>query len=248
MDLSIEYLSMINFKSSNHCYLIMNPFEHLLLLIIIVGLIIMLGGFLISTVLGYLKQKQITALYLGLTYVFFIISFVIFIIGHIISIIAGESVGIYYQLSMLADAFVIMGVISIVLFHTGFAEVKRSNKIIELAIGLAVVILILLPFNYLPAENNEFRKFTYIVMSIYGIVTYSHLSYSFLNIAKKSTLRRKELNVMGIGSLIFLLYFVVISVFGITQNVIFILIGMISLYLSFFCYFLGIYLPKLKAK
>ena len=239
---------MKNFKCSKYCYLFMNPLEHLLLLIIIIGLIVLLGGFLASTMLGYLKQKQITALYLGLTYVFFIISFVFFMIGHIISFIAGESVGIYYQLSMLADAFVIMGVMCIVLFHTGFAEVKKKNKIIELAIGLGVVIIILLPFNYFPAENNDFRKFTYVVMSMYGIITYSHLSYSFLNIAKKSTLRRKELNIMGIGSLIFLLYFVVISVFGITQNIIFILIGMISLYVSFFCYFLGIYVPKLKAK
>jgi len=179
---------------------------------------------------------------------FFIISFIIFMIGHVISIIVRESVDIYYQLRMLADAFVIMGVMCIVLFHAGFAEVKRTNKIIELAIGLCVIILILLPYNYFPAINNDFRKFTYIVISMYGIITYSHLSYSFLNIAKKSALRRKELNIMGIASLIFLIYFVVISVFGVTQNIIFIIIGMISLCISFFCYFLGIYLPKLKAK
>ncbi|MFX1276546.1 MAG: hypothetical protein ACFFBP_06890 [Promethearchaeota archaeon] len=178
----------------------------------------------------------------------FILAFIMFLIGHYVSYLAGGSIDLYFQLNIFAFAFIIAGVIFIVLFHTGFADVKQLNKLIEVAIGIFVIIWILLPFNYFPAQENDFRISTYIIMSLYGMITYAHLGYSFLKIAKKSTMRRKELNIMGIGSIIFLFFFIIISAFGITQNIVFIVIGMISLYCTFICYFLGIYLPKLKSK
>ncbi|MFW9825270.1 MAG: hypothetical protein ACFFE4_20175, partial [Candidatus Thorarchaeota archaeon] len=95
----------------------------------------------------------------------------------------------------------------------------------------------------------QLKYLTYTLMSIYGIIIYIDLTVSFFKLsmkALKGSKERKQLFALGLGSLVFLEYFIVITVYGILQIFIFLLLGLLSLTISFLCYFLGIYIPKFR--
>jgi hypothetical protein len=120
----------------------------------------------------------------------------------------------------------------------------------KIIFGLLITGWLFLPFNYEVGVTTGFqlKYLTYTFMSVYGIIIYIGLTASFFKMAKVTTQSKKQLIALGLGSLIFLLYFVIIAVFGITQIFIFLLSSMFCLYASFICYFIGIYLPKFKSK
>ncbi len=231
----------------------MDPLEHLILFFIVLGLIVLLSIFLISTLITHFKQKQKTGIYLSLVYSTFLVGLVLILIGHATEAFAGvDFINIYENLTMVAMAFLIAGILFMVLFHSEITEIKKASKYIEVIIGVIVIAIIVLPFNYVAyfktaAGNNAFRIFTYVIMSTYGIITFSHLSYSYFKLSKKSTQKRKQLKLLGYANAIFLIFYVVMALYGMVLIPVLLAFSMVCLYVSFIGYFLAIYLPKLRS-
>lgn len=223
---------------------------HELMIWIVSGLILILLIFLVSTFITYVRQKKKVTLYLTLNYLAFIVAMCFFNAAHIDTLLEGMTTDFYFHSSMIANIFVMLGIITNILFHSKFGKVKSTIKVLKIVFGFLIIGWLFLPFNYEVGATSGFqlKYITYTLMSVYGIVIYLGLTVSFFKMSRATTQSKKQLVALGIGSLIFLLYFVIIAIFGITQIFEFLLISMFSLYGSFVCYFVGIYLPKLKSK
>jgi len=213
----------------------------------VLGLLLVL--FFVSTYITFSKKKRKVTLYLALNYLSFILGMLYFALAHYSVMLTGITTDLYFQVSMFANVFIMAGIICLIFFHAEFAKVKRSRKIIEALIGLFLIVWIALPFNYTVVSTGGFqlKYVTYTLMSIYGIFIYINLTWSFFKMslqALKGSKERKQLIALGLGSLIFLEYFIVITVYGILQIFIFLFVGLLSITVSFMCYFIGIYLPK----
>lgn len=223
---------------------------HELMVWIVSGLILILLIFFISTFVTFAKQKKKVTLYLTLNYLAFIVAMGFFNVAHISAVLNGMTTDFYFHSSMFANIFVMLGIITNILFHSKFGQVKSRTKVLKIVFGLLITGWLFLPFNYEVEATTGFqlKYITYSLMSVYGIVIYIGLTVSFFKMSRVSEHSKKQLIALGLGALIFLLYFVIIAIFGITQNFEFLLISMLCLYSSFICYFIGIYLPKLKSK
>jgi hypothetical protein len=213
----------------------------------VLGLLLVL--FMVSTFITFAKKRRKVTLYLALNYLSFILGMLFFALAHYSVVLVGITTDLYFQISMFANVFIMAGIICLIFFHGEFAKVNRRRKIIESVFGLFLIIWIVLPFNYSVGSTGGFqlKYVTYTLMSIYGIVIYVNLTMSFFKMslkALKGSKERKQLIALGLASLVFLEYFFIITVYGILQIFIFLLVGLISLTVSFLCYFIGIYLPK----
>ncbi|MHA2007020.1 MAG: hypothetical protein ACXABO_05485 [Promethearchaeota archaeon] len=211
---------------------------------------LMLLFFMVSTFITFAKKRKKLTLYLALNYFSFILGMLFFAIAHYTVVQVGSTTDFYYQASMFANVFVTAGIICLTLFHGEFAEVKKRRKITEIGLGLFIIVWILLPFNYVVATSGfQLKYLTYTLMSLYGILIYISLTISFFRMSRralKGSKERKQMLFLSVGSAIFLEYFFIITAYGILQTFIFLFIGLYSLAVSFFCYFLGIYLPKFR--
>jgi hypothetical protein len=226
---------------------------HELMVWIVSGLILILLAFFISTFVAFIKQKRIVTLYLTLNYLTFIIAMFFFDIAHLSAVLNGMTTDFYFHSSMFANIFVMLGIITNILFHSEFGDVKTLTKMFKIVFGFLITGWLLLPFNYEVGATSGFqlKYLTYTFMSVYGIYIYVGLTVSFFKLARltRTTKQSKrQLVALGLGSSIFLLYFVIIAIFGVTQIFVFLLSSMFCLYASFICYFLGIYLPKFRSK
>lgn len=223
---------------------------HELMIWIVSGLILILLIFFISTFVTFAKQKKKVTLFLTLNYLAFIVAMGFFNVAHINAVLNGRTTDFYFNSSMFANIFVMLGIITNIMFHSNFVKVKSTSKALKIGFGLLITGWIFLPFNYEVGVTTGFQMkyITYTLMSVYGIAIYIGLTVSFFKMSRVTTQSKKQLVALGLGSLIFLLYFVIIVIFGITQIFEFLLISMFCLYISFICYFLGIYLPKLRSK
>ncbi|MFX1326117.1 MAG: hypothetical protein ACFE8N_14300 [Promethearchaeota archaeon] len=215
----------------------------------VLGLLLVL--FMISTFITYSKKRKRVTLFLALNYLSFVIGMLFFANAHYSVVQIGSTTNFYYQISMFANIFINMGIIFLTLFHGDFAEVKKSSKILKIVFGVFIIVWITFPFNYIVVSTGGFqlKYLTYTLMSIYGIIIYIDLTVSFFKLsmkALKGSKEKKQLVALGLGSLVFLEYFIIITVYGILQIFTFLFIGLISLTISFFCYFIGIYIPKFR--
>ena len=231
----------------------MEVIYHTIMIWIIGILISILFVFFISTFISFIRNKKKANLYLALNYISFIGAMIFFFIAHIQVIISGSApdlTDLYHHGTMFANLFVIAGIIFLLLFHAQFVKRKKGWLITEILLGVFVFGWLLLPFNFTigAGEGFSFRIISYMLMSLYGIIVYTHLTISFYGSIRKASVGKKQLAALGTGSLIFLAYFIIIIIYGITQEFVYILVSMIILYGSFFCFFLGIYLPKLAKK
>lgn len=219
---------------------------------IVFWIIIILESFLliffISTIITLSKNKRKVTLYLALNYLSFIVAIFLFGMSHLDAISQGFTTDFYYQGSMLANIFVMLGIISNIAFHSQFSEASKTKNILKYLFGFLVIGWILLPFNYVVEISSGFqlKYVTYIFMSLYGIIIYTGLTISFFKMSYFAKNSKKQLIYLGLGSLIFLVYFVIIVIFGVTQAFILLIVSMICLLASFLCYFIGIYLPKFR--
>ena len=206
--------------------------------------------FMISTLISYIRNNRIVALYLSLNYLSYIITLSLFLFGHIHSVLNGSTTDLYYHTSMFANVFIVAGMITIVFFHGEFKESKKIRKAIAIVLGVLLMIWIFLPFNYTISGPGGFQMkyITYTFMTIYGGVIYLLLTISFFGSSKTAGERKKEIISLGLGSLLFFVYFVVMTVYGITQNFDILLTNYVVLFVSFLCFFIGIYLPKFSSK
>ena len=206
--------------------------------------------YMLSTLINYFRNKRRAALYLSLNYLSYIITLSLFLFGHLHSVFSGGTTDLYFQTSMLANVFIVAGMITIIFFLGEFKEVSKIRKIVTIILGIFLIGWILLPFNYEISTTPGFQMkyITYAFMTLFGGTIYLLLTISFFGFSRKTTERKKELIALGLGSLLFFVYFVVMTIYGITQEFIILLVNYIVLFVSFLCFFIGIYLPKFTSK
>jgi hypothetical protein len=101
---------------------------HELMVWIVSGLILILLIFFISTFVIFAKQKKRVTLYLTLNYLAFIVAMIFFNVAHISAVLAGVTTIFYYHSSMFANIFVMLGIITNILFHSKFGDVKNPSR------------------------------------------------------------------------------------------------------------------------
>ena len=228
----------------------MEIFQHEIMYWLTLTLIIILGLFMLSTFINFIRKKKKATLYLALNYLSFIGALILFYFGHLDVVNTGAVTKFYFDATMFANAFIVAGILVIILFHEQFIEISKTRKYIALVFGMVLIIWILVPLNYETPIPGEFHaKFiTYTLMTIYGALVYAALSYSFFKLTRVVTQKRVQLIALGIGSLLFLAYYINMTIYGILQDFFLMAIGMAIIFSACFSLFIGIYLPKFVSK
>ena len=99
---------------------------HELMVWIVSGLIFILIAFFFSTFITFVKQKKRVTLYLTLNYLAFIVAMIFFNAAHISAVVNGMTTDFYYHSSMFANIFVMLGIITNILFHSKFGQVNKN--------------------------------------------------------------------------------------------------------------------------
>jgi len=225
----------------------MNTTEHSLMVWIISIVIVILVAFTVSTLVNYFRHKKKAAFYLSLNYIAFAIAMVLLLIGHVDAVMNGITTAFYNDTSMIGKFFIVAGILFILLFHGQFVEVNKSWKYVRIILGIALMIWILLPTNYTFGGRTTVIM-TYMLMALYGLVINLFLVVSFFKMGKRTEGRKTELYSLGIGALAFLIYYFLMTIYGMTQSFLIMIITQIDLFIALFMYFIGIYLPKLSSK
>jgi len=223
----------------------MDTNQHFIMVWIISIEILILALFTISTLINYFKHKKRTALYLVLNYISFTIAMVFHLVGHYDSVVNGITTDFYNDASMYGKVFIVAGILFNLLFHAQFTKVNKVWKYIREVLGIALVIWILVPSNYTYGGRSTVI-ITYMFMAIYGLLINLFLAISFFKMGKRTTKRRKELFSLGLGALAFLIYYILMTIYGMTQSFLIMTITQVDLFFALLFYFIGIYLPKLE--
>lgn len=225
----------------------MDTTEHFIMVWIITIVIIILAIFTISTLINYYRQKGKAALYLSLNYIAFAIAMALHLVGHIDSVLQGTTTAFYNDSSMVGKTFIVAGIIFILLFHGQFVEVNKTWKYLRIILGLILMIWIILPTNYTFGGRSTVIT-TYMFMALYGLIINLFLAISFIKMGNKTHARRKELYSLGLGALAFLVYYFLMTIYGMTQSFLVMIITQVDLFIALLLYFIGIYLPKISSK
>lgn len=223
----------------------MDTTQHLIMVWIISIEILILALFTISTFVSYLHHKKRVALYLVLNYISFAVAMTFHLIGHYDSVVNGITTDFYNDASMYGKVFIVAGILFILLFHSQFTEVNKVWKYIREILGIILIIWILFPTNYNYGGRTTIIL-TYMFMAIYGLLINLFLAFSFFKMGLKTRARLKELFSLGLGALAFLIYYILMTMYGITQDFLVMIITQVDLFFALLFYFIGIYLPKLE--
>jgi hypothetical protein len=218
--------------------------EHSFMVWVISITLVILAIFTISTLINYFRQKKKAALYLALNYISFAVAMFLLLIGHYDAVVAGITTPFYNDISMLGKAFIVLGILCNLLFHAQFTQVNKTWYYLRIIFGIALTIWILLPSNYNFGGRTTVIM-TYMFMALYGLLINLFLSFSFFKMGRKAKERRKELYSLGAGALAFLIYYFLMTIYGMTQSFLVMIITQIDLFIALLFYFIGIYLPKL---
>lgn len=225
----------------------MNPTEHLIMVWIISIEVAILALFSISTLINFFRQKKHAALYLALNYISFAIAMIFHLVGHYDSVINGTTTNFYEDASMYGKVFIVAGILFILLFHAQFTEVNKMWKYIRIILGIILIIWIIFPSNYTYGGRTTVIM-TYMFMALYGLAINLFLSISFFKMGRKTTARRKELYSLGLGALSFLIYYILMTIYGMMQSFLIMIITQADLFVALLFYFIGIYLPKFRSE
>lgn len=223
----------------------MDTTQHFIMVWIISIEILILALFTISTLVNYFKHKKRAALYLVLNYISFAVAMSFHLIGHYDSVTSDITTDFYNDASMYGKVFIVAGILFNLLFHAQFTEVNKVWKYIREVLGIVLMIWILVPSNYTFGGRSTVI-ITYMFMAIYGLLINLFLAISFLQMGRKTTKRRKELYSLGLGAFAFLIYYILMTIYGMTQSFLIMIITQVDLFFALLFYFIGIYLPKLE--
>ena len=223
----------------------MDTTEHILMVWIITIVVVILLIFAISTLANYVRQKKKAALYLALNYIANAIAMSLLLVGHYDSYLASTTTAFYNDISMIGKIFIVGGILLNLLFHAQFVKVNKVWKYIREILGIFLMVWIALPSNYTYGGRTSVIM-TYMLMALYGLAINLFLAISFFKLAKLATSRRTELISLGLGASSFLLYYFLMTIYGMTQSFPVMIITQVDLFIALLFYFIGIYLPKFQ--
>lgn len=224
-----------------------NIINHIVNFWIVLALIIVLISFSTSTLITYEKYKHKLALILSFHYMAYIIGMVFYLIAHFIVIQDAEKSALYLQLTTIPNIFTMTGMILNLYFYEQFARINIVWRYLYVVSGVLVILWIMNPINFNPADPNysSIKAMTYILMALYGYIAYGALTSLFFKGYKKD--KQNQLLAMAFGSLMFLVYFIIITLYGVLIIEALSILSQLILLSAFVFYFIGIYLPKIKS-
>ena len=177
---------------------------HLVTVILIIVMLIVILFFTTHTLISYIKYRHKAALYLTLNYFSYVFALTLYFFGHLSAVLTNQ-LPLHHNVAMLANLFIVLGMIMAMLFYEQFSKLKKNIKIIAIIMGVFIMVWILLPFNYNVAtpEESQIILSTYMIMTFYGFVIYISLTIMFYKTYLKSEGNRRSLASLVIGNFLY---------------------------------------------
>jgi hypothetical protein len=208
----------------------------------LIGLVT-LGLLIFYTILTfsrYISKKSRVALFLGLNYFLYSIAIGLFTYAHFLYKNTPDSLDEYYILTNAANAFVMLGALFLYYFFCQLQKTPKNQILIISTLSLALVIWLLTPL------AKEYSILSYIFLALLNMLVYGLMTLNFFKLYLHTPQNKGEIFLLFLGSLIFLLYFVVITLYGILQISVLAIFTMILLNIAFLAYFVGFFLPYFR--
>lgn len=203
----------------------------------------------------YMNNKSTLTLYFGFTNIIFSILFVVMDIGIIDSLNYGFKTDVYYFSILFMNIGIIIASILFYQFYGEIISLSRKNKIFMTIFGISIIIFQLTLWNlWFPTEPIEGMQLTHVsqmIQTLFCIYVYLSMAREFLKLSKRAQDRTKELNALGIASLLMLIFFTLMLIrVALMRFELIVLIVQISswivLVISTSCFFYGLIVPNLK--
>lgn len=220
---------------------------HFLNAVLIAIMVALVWVFTVHTLLRYIKYRNKPALYLTLNYLCYIVALHIFFVAQVEVVISDVENQLYFDLGILANVFILLGMVLAILLYDQFSKLKRWIKFTSIILGLLFSGFILSQFFILGFESLRLRISIYIIITLYGFVIYGYLTVLFFQAFRKTEEKKKEIGALVIGNFLWIVHFFLRLIYGIVNIDLIELIANLSMIFIFICYFLGLFLfPKQK--
>ena len=220
---------------------------HFFSAVLIAIMVALVWVFTVHTLLRYIKYRNLPALYLALSYMCYIVALHIFFVAQVNVFISGIEDQFYIDLGMLANVFILLGMVLAILLYDQFSKLKRGIKFTLIILGLLFSGFVLSQFFILGYESLLLRISIYIIITLYGFVIYGSLTVLFYQAYRKTEEKKKELGALVIGNFLWIVHFLLRIIYGMTNIDLIELIANLMMIFIFICYFLGLFLfPKQK--
>jgi hypothetical protein len=211
-------------------------------------MLIVILFFTTHTLISYIKYRHKAALFLALNYFSYVVALTLYFFGHL-SVVLTSQLQFHHNVAMLANFFIVLGMVMALLFYDQFSKLKKNIKIVATVAGVFIMVWILLPFNYnvVTPEESPIILSTYMIMTTYGFVIYISLTVLFYKTYLKMKGNRRALASLVIGNFLWVVIFTIRTIYGITQIDMLEIVGNAIMLFVFVFFFFGLfYFPKTK--
>lgn len=208
--------------------------------------------FAIITLVKYFQRKSKVALYLSLNYFIYITGLVFLQFGYHDAIEQADKTVLYFEMTAAFLVCVEVGSVMLLLFYTELTKMPKKRLMIMIVIGIGLIIWTILPMNYWTAsslgEGFQFRYVTYTFMVIYMGLIYFDMAKTFFMMARRIDENKFSFNSIAIGGMLFILYFIMITLYGMLQIPQIMFFGMVLILTGQTLFFIGFIIPIIKKK
>ncbi len=207
--------------------------------------------FAIITFVRFVSRKSKVALYLSLNYFLYTIAVGIMLVSYQSVLDAGIKTELYYRSSGYFLAIATLGTMMLYIFFSEINIQQLKTRIIILILGGILFVWILLPFNnwgLAELEGFQLRYITYLLALLYFCSIYIGMAINFIKMFFKVSENRTALLSIALGCIVFSFYFVLITLYGIMEINLLLVIGMLIILMAEIFFFFGFILPSLKQK
>lgn len=208
-----------------------------------IALSVIFGLFAAVVLIKYVQNKTKVALFLSLNYIGFMLAMILLVLGlEISSNRANREVYLFYSdLMQIASTF---GAIMIYYFYSELSGVpqKKVKMITIFGSILELILMLSAIFSIIP------RPVIYSYLLVFFGYIYFQIAISFLLLQKRISENKGSFLLIGMGALLFIIYFVMKAVEGITNSFATLALSNFLLLLSQSLFLIGFLAPMVKRK
>jgi hypothetical protein len=207
-------------------------------------LIVFFVIFSLVTFIKYLQRRTNLALYLCLNYVSYSIAMIFVLFGYQEVINQNAKTELYSFYMEFMSIFSVIGSILLFLFYTEISKVTQKKKNLVLVFGLGLFLILLLNLFL----HIIFRPIIYLLMLFYLGYIYLDVANTFLKVQKNVDQNQTSFMLIGVGAVIFVIFFLLKVVEGSLDLIILTIITNMLLLIAQSFFFLGFILPMFNIK
>ncbi len=200
--------------------------------------------FLLFAIFGihkYRVRPSKIPLYFSLSNFAYVFALLAILSGIIDTIDAGRKTTPYFISLMFMNIFVILNAIFFFLFESEMFVYEKEKKKTVVGIGAGIILFHLLPQNEWNAETQGFRLMyiSFLLLMIFTIYVYYSGMKEFEKLRKASKERAKEIRAIRDGAFHMLIFFVLMFVRTLIDNIVFQIASFMILLLAMSLFFVG---------